>query len=339
MMLTKETVPGFRILSPASSLPDNITNMADEEKDTTIVCGESTQTPKENAIESSPLSAVPDSRFDDTPTSKAHQLPNTTATSPNDQETSPTTTPKSAKKAKARKRVVVKKTAKKSKWNAGNILTDQRSPLASADLRSILSNPMAWDVLDKEEKAEILALFPDSEHILEAGTENACPDFASLMNDDSFRRDCAAYTENIAQGRHDPEWLAEAWSAHERRKMGDFDEYLDNKFKDDWDVELPPEFKKKRGPAVSNEEGDVKMEDAEPKTNGNEFEANASLANSTPNEQKDKKPEMDSGVDALPQGDAVQEEPTVVADGHREDTAMEVDGEDTKNELKLVDGK
>ena len=135
MMLTKETTPGSRILSPASSLPDNITNMADEEKDATIVCSESVQTPQENATESSPLSAVPDSRFDDTPISKADQLPNTTTTSLNDQKTSPTSTPKSIKKAKARKKVVVKKTAKKSKWNAGNILTDQRSPIASADLR------------------------------------------------------------------------------------------------------------------------------------------------------------------------------------------------------------
>jgi len=109
--------------------------MADEGKDATIVCGESAQTPQENAIESSPLSTVPDSRFDDTPASKVDHLPNTTATSPHNQETSPTTTPKSTKKARARKRVVVKKTAKKSKWNAGNILTDQRSPLASADLR------------------------------------------------------------------------------------------------------------------------------------------------------------------------------------------------------------
>lgn len=38
-----------------------------------------------------------------------------------------------------------------------------------------------------------------------------------------------------------------AWSAHERRKMGDFDEYLVSKFEDDWEVNLPEEFKPRRG--------------------------------------------------------------------------------------------
>jgi hypothetical protein len=38
-----------------------------------------------------------------------------------------------------------------------------------------------------------------------------------------------------------------AWSAHERRKMGDFDEYLVSKFEDDWEVDLPEDFKPRRG--------------------------------------------------------------------------------------------
>ncbi|KAF7545015.1 hypothetical protein G7Z17_g9505 [Cylindrodendrum hubeiense] len=166
-----------------------------------------------------------------------------------------------AKPRTSRKRVVVRRAAKKSKWDAETLLSDPKSPLASADLRTILSNPMAWDILDKEEQAEILALFPDDQHVLSAGTAEACPDFASLMNDDSFRHDCAAYTENIAQGRHDPEWLASAWAAHERRMAGDFDEHLENKFKDDWEVELPPELQSHNRPAATD--GDAKMEDPE----------------------------------------------------------------------------
>lgn len=102
---------------------------------------------------------------------------------------------------------------------------------------------MAWTALDQNDKAEILALFPDNGHILDAGTEDARPNFASLMNDDSFRYDCAAYTENIAEGRHDAEWLAEAWSAHERRKAGDFDKYLMDKLEEEWGVEIPEEMK------------------------------------------------------------------------------------------------
>lgn len=105
---------------------------------------------------------------------------------------------------------------------------------------------MAWDALDKEERDAILSLFPDDQHILAAGTDEAQPDFVSLMNDDSFRHDCAAYVENIAQGRHDVEWLESAWSAHQRRKIGDFDEHLEKKFEEEWGVDVPAEMKPAR---------------------------------------------------------------------------------------------
>lgn len=111
---------------------------------------------------------------------------------------------------------------------------------------------MAWEALDKDDKAEILSLFPDNQHVLAIGSEDARPDLVSLMNDDSFRHDCAAYVENIAQGRHDVEWLASAWAAHERRKAGDFDEYLENKFEEEWGIELPPEMKTNRGGLFTN---------------------------------------------------------------------------------------
>lgn len=103
---------------------------------------------------------------------------------------------------------------------------------------------MAWDILDLEEKAEILSLFPDKQHILSPDTEHARPNFISLLNDDSFRYDCATYTGNLAEGRHDPEWLASAFIAHERRRAGDFDEFLINKVQDDWGVEIPESMKK-----------------------------------------------------------------------------------------------
>jgi hypothetical protein len=114
--------------------------------------------------------------------------------------------------------------------------------------------------LDQDEKTEILSLFPDKGHILDAGTEDARPNFASLMNDDSFRYDCAAYTDNIAQGRHDPEWLASAWSAHERRRAGDFDKYLIDKLEEDWGVEIPEEMKVRRTPPVAEADEGEKLE-------------------------------------------------------------------------------
>lgn len=115
---------------------------------------------------------------------------------------------------------------------------------------------MAWDSLDADEKAEILALFPDQSQILSPGTETARPDVSALRNDDTFRHDCATYTEHVAQGRFDPEWLACAWTAYERRKMGDFDEHLNNKFEEDWQVDLPEDFRPKRAlPSAGAKEG------------------------------------------------------------------------------------
>lgn len=116
---------------------------------------------------------------------------------------------------------------------------------------------MAWDVLNADDKAEILALFPDQSHVLDPGTEQARPNLTALRNDDTFRHDCATYTGNLSQGRFDPEWLACAWTAHERRKMGDFDEHLNNKFEYEWQVDLPEDFMPKRVPPSIETEGDM----------------------------------------------------------------------------------
>ncbi|KAL6902561.1 Asx homology domain-containing protein [Trichoderma evansii] len=172
----------------------------------------------------------------------------------------PRNEPKLLPQRQKRKPTATKRTAKKTKWDAESILKDPKSPLATANLRSILCNPLTWTALDQDERTEILSLFPDKGHILDAGTKDARPNFASLMNDDSFRYDCAAYTDNIAQGRHDPEWLASAWSAHERRRAGDFDKYLIDKLEEDWGVEIPEEMKIRRAPPVTEADNGEKPE-------------------------------------------------------------------------------
>ncbi|KAK8932304.1 hypothetical protein VCV18_000838 [Metarhizium anisopliae] len=144
---------------------------------------------------------------------------------------------------------------RKSKWTPDNILSDPKSPLASADLRacltpsiplciSVLANPLAWTSLSIRERRDVLCLFPDMAHTLDADTDDARPNFETLMNDDSFRYDCAAYVDNLAMGRHDAVWLEDAWSAHNRRKAGEFDEWLRDKFVEDWAVEPPDDSKK-----------------------------------------------------------------------------------------------
>ncbi|KXX78433.1 hypothetical protein MMYC01_201438 [Madurella mycetomatis] len=133
----------------------------------------------------------------------------------------------------------VRKSAKDRKWEAPFVYTDPKSPLAYADLRAILLLPGAWDVLTQEEKRDVLAKFPDETHILDAGTENARPNLQSMRNDDNFRHDCARYCENIELGRHDGEWLSQAWTAHEKHRRGGFDAFLRSQFEEEWGFELP----------------------------------------------------------------------------------------------------
>jgi hypothetical protein len=64
-----------------------------------------------------------------------------------------------------------------------------------------------------------------------------------LRNDDNFRHDCARYCENIELGQHDEDWLSQAWTAHEKHKRGDYDEFLRQQFEEEWDVKLTEKAK------------------------------------------------------------------------------------------------
>jgi hypothetical protein len=68
----------------------------------------------------------------------------------------------------------------------------------------------------------------------------------SLRNDNNFRHDCSQYTDNIKTGKHDEQWLHEAWVAHQKRKRGDYDDFDVQKFERDWGIALPPEHHPKR---------------------------------------------------------------------------------------------
>lgn len=65
----------------------------------------------------------------------------------------------------------------------------------------------------------------------------------SLSSNDTFRHDAEEYVSNIAKGMHDPEWLRQAWAAHQRRAMGDFDEFYIRKVEVDWSTDIPDEHR------------------------------------------------------------------------------------------------
>jgi hypothetical protein len=127
--------------------------------------------------------------------------------------------------------------------------------------QTLLTHPSAWTLLPASDKKDLLALMP-KEFISSPNTPNAQPNAEVLRSNDNFRYDCARYSENIKEGKHDPEWLAQAWAAHGRQIAGDYDEYLVRKFEKDWGESVPEEFlPEKLRPTTAGREDAGKDED------------------------------------------------------------------------------
>ncbi|KAI1262563.1 Asx homology domain-containing protein [Xylariaceae sp. FL1019] len=128
----------------------------------------------------------------------------------------------------------------RSKWdNPDEMLTNEKAPLAFTDLRDLLCNPMAWQILSDEEKQKVLSQFPDDTEIEDAGTSNARPNIMALRNNNNFRHDVARYQEGLKDGQHDMEWIQQAQAAHSKRGMGFYDDFLASDFKEKWDLAYP----------------------------------------------------------------------------------------------------
>ncbi|KAJ4424598.1 hypothetical protein N0V82_000729 [Gnomoniopsis sp. IMI 355080] len=134
---------------------------------------------------------------------------------------------------------------KVKKWEPDFVTQNMKSPLVTngVDLRTLLLQPGAWEVLSADDKREILSFFPADGHILDPNTPNARPNVTSLRSNDTFRHDAEEYVSNIAKGMHDPEWLRQAWAAHQRRATGEFDEFYIRKVEVDWSTDIPDEHR------------------------------------------------------------------------------------------------
>lgn len=110
-------------------------------------------------------------------------------------------------------------------------------------LKTLLLQPGAWDALSADDKKEILSFFPADVHILDPNTPKARPNVTSLSSNDTFRHDAEEYVSNISKGMHDPEWLRQAWVAHQRRATGEFDEFYIRKVEVDWNMDIPYEHR------------------------------------------------------------------------------------------------
>lgn len=138
------------------------------------------------------------------------------------------------------KRILIKKA-----WQAPFVLQDPNSPLVRAKNHDILCRmlmlPEAWERLSDHDRKAILSTFPDERYILNPGTDTARPDIQVLKSDGGFRSDCAKFVESIGENDFNEAWLEKAWEAHGRQQRGDFDEYLAETFKKEWDIDPLPD--------------------------------------------------------------------------------------------------
>ncbi|KAI1138749.1 Asx homology domain-containing protein [Hypoxylon sp. FL0543] len=141
--------------------------------------------------------------------------------------------------------------------NPDEMLTNTRSPLATAKLRDLLCSSKAWDALNLEEKQSVLSKFPDLDEVLDAGTEHPRPNVAALRNNDNFRHDVARYQDHLRKGWHDPEWILQARDAHKKRELGAYSEYLAARFEEDWGMPMPGRYDSQEANWGSDDEAGV----------------------------------------------------------------------------------
>lgn len=94
--------------------------------------------------------------------------------------------------------------------------------------------------LDTEEREKLLKLFPQSEvDAFEVIDGQPVPSEKFLRYNGDFRNALGRFQEDIVEGRHDKEWLAQALKAHEDRDEGKFDDFKEQQIEQYWGIKQP----------------------------------------------------------------------------------------------------
>ncbi|KFY33544.1 hypothetical protein V494_07505 [Pseudogymnoascus sp. VKM F-4513 (FW-928)] len=153
----------------------------------------------------------------------------------------------SAKKAKK---------GKKDIWSVENVLQNPKSPLVNANLKGLFANPEAWNILDKETKAKLIGMLPESTHVLDEVDGDVRISENFLKFDQNWAHYLGRAQEDIAEGRNDPIWLEQAAAASEQRADGDFDDWKDNEYEIFWGVK-----QKLQSNVLTGLSGSIKFDD------------------------------------------------------------------------------
>ncbi|KAI9736851.1 MAG: hypothetical protein M1818_005902 [Claussenomyces sp. TS43310] len=132
-----------------------------------------------------------------------------------------------------------KKRPKKDPWASNSVLQDPKSPLISVDLKALLADPEAWNTLTPDERAEILALMPP-QGASQGGEEDKSINGEFLKYDQDWSHSVSNYKQDLAEGRNDPEWQAQAIAASQKRRAGQFDAFKEQEFEEFWGQKHKP---------------------------------------------------------------------------------------------------
>ncbi|XHF96794.1 hypothetical protein AWENTII_000412 [Aspergillus wentii] len=130
--------------------------------------------------------------------------------------------------------------AVKDRWEEQKLMTSAESQLIDLDLVKLLAKPESWNLLDEEEKKEIVSLLPDNiKAQLEPSPDD--PDAKMPPIPESFLRYSNPWRDSIRQfqldlqnGRYDPKWLQQADEAMRERSAGKFDNFKEIEFEEFW---------------------------------------------------------------------------------------------------------
>ena len=111
------------------------------------------------------------------------------------------------------------------------LVTNENSPLASEDLHAEYSNPKTYENFTKSDWEDLREILPPNVPVNPDGYSIPLTFF---KYDPDFRRGIREFQEDLASGRLDPKWQADAAQAMEERARGDFDAYKESQFEAFW---------------------------------------------------------------------------------------------------------
>ncbi|KAI4594882.1 hypothetical protein KJ359_007404 [Pestalotiopsis sp. 9143b] len=103
------------------------------------------------------------------------------------------------------------------------LLVDEKSALAHANLRAMILDPEVWKLLTPEQAALVRKYLPNTNSSSSSSSQDSNGDgdvgeaLAALASNDHLRHDIAQYQKELSDGQHDPEWIRQAREANKLR--------------------------------------------------------------------------------------------------------------------------